>query len=383
MTLYPDPDLVAQYDISTCLKTGVLPLYKTASTLVVASPDLTQTQSTLFSESHDIQHVSESDFYDAIAAFLKIDKETFIDDLVDKARQQSASDIHFFRKEASCSIQFRIHGVMQPYLSVPLPSHNWIFAQLKLRSDCDISITTKPQDGRFSSRDTQVRVATMPTVYGEDIVCRLLTQTGTQTLAECGFYGHRFTMLQTMIREESGLILVTGPTGSGKTTTVYALLRELQALRSGTLVTLEDPVEAILDGVRQSPINPESGFSFSSGLKATLRQDPDIIMVGEIRDKETAVTALNAAYTGHLVISTLHTDDVASTLLRLQSFELDPFLVSYSLKGIVSQKLVLNTNGTRALSSEMLRLDKQGVTSYKDMSELITKGQYIGFGEDK
>lgn len=262
---------------------------------------------------------------------------------------------------------------------MPLPSHNWVFSQIKLRSDCDISVTTLPQDGRFSSGTTQVRVSTLPTVYGEDIVCRLLNQTGTQTLEECGFSGQRLAMLQDMISEKAGLVLITGPTGSGKTTTVYSLLRALQDQNAGTIVTLEDPVESVLDGVRQSQINMASGFTFANGLKATLRQDPDIIMVGEIRDKETAMTALNAAYTGHLVISTLHTDDVATTLLRLQSFDLDPFLVSYSLKGIVSQKLVLGESGKRELHSECLKLNKSSVSSFKDMSDLMSHGTFISF----
>ena len=279
MNLYPDPDLVAQYDISTCLKAKVLPLYKTADTFVVASPESDQTESGVFTEPHAIQYASECDFYEAISVFLKTNKETFIDDIISTAKQAQASDVHFFRKKACCDIQFRIHGRMQHHTCIPLPSHNWVFTQLKLRSDCDISITTRPQDGRFSSNGIQVRLSTLPTVYGEDVVCRLLNQTETKTLTDCGFEGKRLASLQAMLTERAGLILVTGPTGSGKTTTVYSLLRELQAKKAGTIVTLEDPVESVLDGVRQSQINPDSGFTFSNGLKATLRQDPDIIMV--------------------------------------------------------------------------------------------------------
>ena len=148
-------------------------------------------------------------------------------------------------------------------------------------------------------------------------------------------------MISDMLAPSHGLILVTGATGSGKTTTLYSCLRLLRQQYKKSIVTLEDPVEQILPGVRQSSINPSSGFSFAKGLRAILRQDPDIIMIGEIRDAETAKTALDAAYTGHLVLSTLHTTDCESTLMRLSSFDLDPFLVSHSLKGIVSQRLAL------------------------------------------
>lgn len=381
MTLYPDPDLVAQVDLSACLHDKVLPLYKTKADFVIASPESDKRASSLFSEPHTILHTSEEDFYAAVAQFMACNKETFLDDIVAEAAKQHASDIHFFRKESSCDIQLRINGKMSSYTVLPLPAYNWVFMQLKLRSDCDISVTTTPQDGRFVSGDRHIRVSTLPTVYGEDIVCRLLDNKGTKTIEACGFDGKRLELIESMLKERSGLILVTGPTGSGKTTSLYAFLRHLQMQQAGTIVTLEDPVESVLDNVRQSQINHQSGFTFSQGLKAILRQDPDIIMVGEIRDKETAEIALNAAYTGHLVLSTLHTDDVASTLLRLKSFELDPFLVSYSLKGIVSQKLVTQEDRGRLLSAECLRLHNNSVESFKDMNALIELGEFVSFSE--
>ena len=236
------------------------------------------------------------------------------------------------------------------------------------------------------------RVSILPTVYGEDVVIRSFLNPSTfNTLEDLGISSTSLRLINQICDHKSGLILVTGPTGSGKTTTLYALLRQLQIQARGVIVTLEDPVENYLYGIRQSTIKPNKNYSYATGLKSILRQDPDIILVGEIRDAETAAIAIEAAYTGHLVLSSLHTNSVHSSLLRLKHFGCDPFLVHYALKGIISQKLentqcncmsfpcsLCHNTGvsSRQLNQEILVFnddlfpDQHSIFSTKDISKL-------------
>jgi type IV pilus assembly protein PilB len=272
-------------------------------------------------------------------------KNTILDKLIILALEKKASDIHINRKEKEATIKFRINGQLHFVESFDLENSEKLMAILKFQAGMDISKIIKPQDGRISydykNQKYDMRVASLPTVYGEDFVLRLFnTTTTTGTWSELGFTSKNKKVIEKLLRETAGLILVTGTTGSGKSTTLYSFLEYLKQDNTKNIVSLEDPVEYILDGVRQSQINTQAGYTFVNGLKAVLRQDPDIIMIGEIRDRETAKIALDAAYTGHLVLATLHTTNVQATLLRLMSFELDPFIIQHSLKGIISQKLV-------------------------------------------
>ena len=253
-----------------------------------------------------------------------------LDRLLNQAISAGASDLHINCTKTGASPQLRVHGHLSPLEDLDLPSYRTLCALIKLHGHMDVSTFTRPQDGRLTLErhggSVDVRIFSLPTVFGEDFVCRFFnTQANRLGLEELGMAKPVLSTCKTLLGLESGLILVTGPTGSGKTTTLYSFLEYLLRERAMMIVTLEDPVESVLTGIRQSQINPRSGHDFVTGLRAVLRQDPDAIMIGEIRDKETALTALDAAYTGHLVLSSLHTDHCLSTVGRLLSFDLDPF----------------------------------------------------------
>ena len=259
--------------------------------------------------------------------------------------EQHGSDIHFFSTQNGLDVFFRVQGEI---VWVDFLSKNELSAliqQIKLDAHLNVSSFGFSQDGRMTFYDGKkqvyVRVSVIPTFHGEDIVCRLFQYGYTyKSFNDLGFKPKHVSFMNDLLSLKQGLILVTGPTGSGKTTTLYTLLHQMKTLSKKIIITLEDPVEMELDGIRQCPVKPESDFNFSTGLKAILRQDPDVIMLGEIRDAKTAEIALNAAYSGHLVLSSLHTADVESTLLRLNCFQLDPFLLTQSLQAIISQRLV-------------------------------------------
>jgi type IV pilus assembly protein PilB len=269
---------------------------------------------------------------------------TILDSYLIQAIQKNASDIHFCKHKDSLSIKFRINGSLHHIDKIDDNRQKQLIATTKLHAGLDIDITKKPQDGRFSFNvDTQsfnIRISSIPTIHGEDLVIRLFnTQTNQYDLNKIGFTSEAKNLILKMLAQPSGLILVTGPTNSGKTTSLYSFLKQL-APSQKNIISLEDPVEAIFPDFRQSQINLKAGYDFPNGLRAILRQDPDIIMVGEIRDKNTAQIAFQAAYTGHLVFSTLHTNNCLSSLMRLITFEIDPFIITHSLKGIISQHLL-------------------------------------------
>ncbi len=271
--------------------------------------------------------------------------QTILDKLIGHAIQKGASDIHINNTKHKALIKLRINGELFDFCEYNNDKKKQLYSLLKLHSHMDISIFNVPQDGRITWSDGvkeyDIRSSSLPTVYGEDFVLRLFhTDKDYKNIDDLGFSEKRQQVIQEILGEESGLFLITGPTGSGKTSTLYAFLRYLLKEKRKNIVTLEDPVESVIDGVRQSQINPRIKYDFSNGLRSVLRQDPDVVMVGEIRDSETAKIALDAAYTGHLVLATLHTDNCRSTLFRLSSFGLDHFLIMNSLKGIISQKLV-------------------------------------------
>ncbi|MEK7634382.1 MAG: GspE/PulE family protein [Patescibacteria group bacterium] len=257
---------------------------------------------------------------------------------------QKASDIHIEPQRNRLRIRFRIDGVLQETSSMPLELHQPIISRIKVLSNLKIDETRMPQDGRFRTilfgRDIDYRVATFPTPVGEKIAIRVLDpDVGLKGLEDLGLIGKNFQLVKTASEKPYGMILITGATGSGKTTTLYALMKTLN--NDGiNIVSLEDPVEYFIDGLNQSQVKPEIGYDFASGLRQILRQDPDVIMVGEIRDNETAGLAIHSALTGHIVLSTLHTNNAIGVIPRLIDMKIEPFLIAPSLNLMVGQRLV-------------------------------------------
>jgi len=267
-----------------------------------------------------------------------------IDTILKYAIEGEASDIHLEPLEKETIVRFRILGRLAKTLTFPIQVHPALVARIKILSNLRLDETRIPQDGRFSfifeGRKIDLRVSTFPTSSGEKVVLRILDpKKGLKKIEELGLRGKNYQVFQTAIEKPYGMILITGPTGSGKTTTLYAILQKLNK-EDVNIVTLEDPVEYLIEGINQSQIRPEIGYSFATGLRHILRQDPNIIMVGEIRDRETAELAVQAALTGHLMLSTLHTNNAPSAVLRLVDLGIEPFLISSSLILVVSQRLV-------------------------------------------
>jgi general secretion pathway protein E len=267
-----------------------------------------------------------------------------VNSLIYQAAKDGASDIHIEPFERNSSIRFRVDGIMNEVLAPPRRLHAAVVSRIKVMARMNIAEKRLPQDGgirtRVAGRELDIRVSTVPTAFGERVVMRLLDRSATLLgLEESGIAGDNLTALRRLIQQSHGIVLVTGPTGSGKTTTLYAALSEINS-PDKNIITIEDPIEYQLRGIGQIQVNPKIELSFASGLRSVLRQDPDVIMVGEIRDAETARIAIQAALTGHLVFSTLHTNDSFSAITRLLDMGIEPFLVSSSVIGIVAQRLV-------------------------------------------
>ncbi|GAW94128.1 type II secretion system ATPase GspE [Calderihabitans maritimus] len=267
-----------------------------------------------------------------------------VNSIIQQAVRGRVSDIHIEPHQHKVRVRFRIDGMLRDAMNLPRQSHAAVASRIKIMADMDIAEKRIPQDGRIQirvdDRPIDLRVSTIPTVFGEKIVIRILDRsTMLLNLNQLGFLPQIRERFEKIIRRPYGMLLITGPTGSGKTTTLYATLNELHSSERN-IITIEDPVEYILEGINQISVNPKAGLTFANGLRAILRQDPDIIMVGEIRDRETAEIAVRAATTGHLVLSTLHTNDAAGAVTRLIDMGVEPFLVSSSLIGVVAQRLV-------------------------------------------
>ncbi len=260
------------------------------------------------------------------------------------AVERGASDVHIEPGEADTRVRFRIDGILHTLLTLPKYIHSSVISRVKVLANLKIDETRTPQDGRIRlkvlNKVIDFRVSTLPVVGNEKVVMRILDPTtGVRTFEGLGFTGYKLRVLNEAINKPHGMFLVTGPTGSGKTTTLYAVLNILNH-EEVNIVTLEDPVEYFLSGVSQSQVNPEVGYTFASGLRSILRQDPDVIMVGEIRDAETAELAIHASLTGHILLSTLHTNDSISAIPRLIDMHQEPFLIASTLNVIVAQRLV-------------------------------------------
>ncbi|MBL7158902.1 Flp pilus assembly complex ATPase component TadA [Candidatus Microgenomates bacterium] len=263
--------------------------------------------------------------------------------LLEYAVKSRASDVHIEPQEQKTRVRYRIDGILREKLALPRNVHSAVASRIKILSDMKIDERRIPQDGRFNfklgSDEVDLRISTLPTIFGEKIVMRLLKKTGgIPTLLELGLRGLALKNLDEAITRPYGIVLVTGPTGSGKTTTLYSVLSKLNSAKVN-IITLEDPVEYQMMGVNQVQINAKAGLTFATGLRSFLRQDPDIILVGEIRDVETTQLAINAALTGHSVFSTLHTNDSAGALPRLLDMGAEPFLVASCLHCVVGQRI--------------------------------------------
>jgi general secretion pathway protein E/type IV pilus assembly protein PilB len=267
-----------------------------------------------------------------------------LDDVIHRAVMERASDIHFEPKSKKLRIRFRVDGVMveQPYL--PVSACKPLISRIKVLARMDIATKRQPQDGTFKLElgrggTVSLRASTFPCFDGEKAVLRLLAANAIIPMDQLGMGRGQVQAMRRLIRTTGGLILVTGPTGSGKTSTLYALLSELDTQRLN-VVTLEDPIEVQLSDITQGQVNPRAGFTFASGLRAILRQDPDVILVGEMRDAETAAIAIQASLTGHLVLSTMHTNSTITTITRLMDLGIEPYIVANALIGVIAQRLI-------------------------------------------
>lgn len=267
----------------------------------------------------------------------------FVNLLVSQAIQDKASDIHIEPAEREMRVRYRIDGVLHEMQAAPKSIQNGVISRLKIMSDIDIAERRKPQDGRMSvshgGRKIDLRVATLPTVWGEKVVMRILDNTNTSLdVRDLALLDYNFEAYKTSYSKPYGMILVTGPTGSGKSTTLYTTLGAV-ARPEINVITVEDPVEYRMPGINQVQVNPKAGLTFASALRSILRSDPDVVLLGEIRDHETAQIAIEASLTGHLVLSTLHTNDAPSAITRLTEMDIEPFLVGSALDSVVAQRL--------------------------------------------
>ena len=300
-----------------------------------------------------------------------------VNSIIERAVLERASDIHLEPHETELLVRMRIDGIMQDILTVPRDLQNSVLSRIKIMAGLNIAERRVPQDGRFNVRvkdkNIDLPISTLPSVYGEKIVARLLDKFGGRIALEAiGLTDEGLAAIKNLLKYRNGVILVVGPTGSGKTTTMYSMIHEINT-RDVNLVTLEDPVEYNIEGVNQVQINEKVGLTFASGLRSILRQDPDIIAVGEIRDGETADIAMRAAITGHVVLSTIHTNDAVGTIERLEDIGVEPYLVASAMRGMVSQRLLRkicpNCKQAYTATEEELRdldiPDEVGLTLYR------------------
>lgn len=267
-----------------------------------------------------------------------------VNSILEQAVRIKASDIHIEPMEKNVKVRLRIDGDLKEMMSIPKSSHAAISARIKIMSNLNIAEKRLPQDGRIElkvlERPIDLRVSILPTVHGEKVVMRILDRSSISvTKEQLGFTSHNISLFNKIIKAPEGIILLSGPTGSGKTTTLYTVLKELNK-PNVNIITVEDPVEYRLDGVHQVQTNDKAGLTFASALRSILRQDPDVVMIGEIRDAETAQIAARAAITGHVVLSTIHTNDTISTVSRLTDMGIELFMVATALVGVIAQRLV-------------------------------------------
>ena len=320
-------------------------------------------------------HELEGDQFDPAALQEAVETPVvkLVNSLLSQAVSQGASDVHFEPGPREMRVRLRIDGVLQETARVPARMVPPLISRIKIMCELDISERRVPQDGRLGlsvgGAPIDIRVVTMPTVHGETVVMRLLDRSAALIdLDQLGFETGARAQLDDAIGHAHGSVLVTGPTGSGKSTTLYAILNALNE-PDRNIITIEDPVEYQLDGITQVPVNVRSGLSFASGLRSMMRADPDIIMVGEIRDRETAQIGIEAALTGHLLFSTMHTNDAPSAITRLVEMGIEPFLVASSVRAVIAQRLcrTLCTHCRRPVTLDVEALRQAGFVANSDV----------------
>lgn len=298
-----------------------------------------------------------------------------VNKIIEQAVNERASDIHIEALEDQVRVRYRIDGAMQEVMRYPKDLQSAIVARIKIVSGMNISEKRAPQDGRmtliFNRVEYDLRVSSLPTTFGEKVVMRIASKSGlNKEKSELGFQEEELKRFDGILKNPHGIILVTGPTGSGKSTTLYTVLNELNG-GDVNIITVEDPVEADVDGINQVQVNEKAGLTFASALRSILRQDPDIIMIGEIRDEETASIAVKAAITGHLVVSTLHTNSAASTVTRLEDMGIEPYMVADSVVGIIAQRLVRRICPKCHVQKQMTDTDKFRLRLRGDSNPMI------------
>jgi len=310
--------------------------------------------------------------------------------IMEFAARSGASDIHIEPLEKELKIRCRIDGILKEIMKLPKSTEPPLISRIKILSNLKIDEHRIPQDGQFTvvvdRKAIDLRIAISPVVWGEQVVIRLLDKSGTSLkLEDMGYSGRALRTIRKGIQNPNGMILTSGPTGSGKSTSLYALIQEIKS-DGINIVTLEDPVEYKMDGINQIQVNPEVGLTFASGLRSILRQDPDVVMVGEIRDKETAALAVQAALTGHLVLSTLHTNSAAGILPRLLDMEVEPFLIASTVRTVIGQRLVRRISGkpegysSTGIESDVINQSVGGLLP-KDESEKKKVIEDLGYGD--
>ncbi|AMO84030.1 Type II traffic warden ATPase [Solibacillus isronensis B3W22] len=318
-------------------------------TSIAAKDDLYRT----ITKYYDLQASMDAALSEVAASTAEVQQEItdedspivrLVNQIIANGVAQRASDIHFDPQETEFKVRYRVDGVLKTERSLPKHMQNMMTARVKIIGGLNITENRIPQDGRIKVniefKSIDIRLSTLPTVYGEKIVMRILDVSNAATdIAHLGFTEKNEAMFKNMIEKPNGIVLITGPTGSGKSSTLYAALSNLNN-EEVNIITVEDPVEYQLDGINQIQVKEEVGLTFAAGLRSILRQDPDIIMIGEIRDLETAQISIRASLTGHLVLSTLHTNSAIESISRLQDMGIEPFLISSSLVGVLAQRLV-------------------------------------------
>lgn len=340
-------DVFAIDDIRAAARVGVRPVVAEVSDLLGAIDRYLRADDELSDLSSTLEEASNAEQQATLALSEANEDDApivrFVNLLVSQAIQDHASDIHIEPGENELRVRYRIDGVLHEMQSAPKSIQNGVTSRLKIMSDIDIAERRKPQDGRMSvahgGRQIDLRVATLPTVWGEKVVMRILDNTNTSmSLRDLNLLEHNARAFEKAYSKPYGMILVTGPTGSGKSTTLYTTLNAVSRPEIN-VITVEDPVEYRMPGINQVQVNPKAGLTFASALRSILRSDPDVVLLGEIRDHETAQIAIEASLTGHLVLSTLHTNDAPSAVTRLVEMDIEPFLVGSALDCVVAQRL--------------------------------------------
>jgi type II secretory ATPase GspE/PulE/Tfp pilus assembly ATPase PilB-like protein len=303
---------------------------------------------------------------------------TLVNNLLKLAIERKASDIHLESTESGLRVRLRIDGQLIDHTIISSPLMTQVLSRFKVLAHINIAEKRIPHDGKFNFQDgnhqVDLRVSTFPSLHGEKMVVRILDRSHNKiALESLGMHVKMLNQLKQLLSKSNGFFLVTGPTGSGKTTTLYAALSHLNAPERN-IITLEDPVEYSVQGITQGQINPEAGFTFSKGIRSILRQDPDILMVGEIRDKETARTAIEAALTGHLILSTLHTNDAPGVIMRLMDMGIEPFLINAAVTGVLAQRLVRKVCQSCAVKRAPDEQDKKILERIGLSLDAITQG---------